>query len=145
MSLHKVVLLLGTNIGNKEENLQRAIAKIEKQIGKVSFFSAREETAPVEFESPHSFYNIALFMHTDFSPFQLLKEIKKIENDMGRIQDSSQTGGYEDRIIDIDIVSYNNIRFWSGLLEIPHQKHLFERAFSKKLLAELHEKSNLPI
>jgi 2-amino-4-hydroxy-6-hydroxymethyldihydropteridine diphosphokinase len=65
-----------------------------------------------------------------------LKEIKNIEKEMGRAQDSSVVGGYIDRIIDIDIVNLEMI-IQSKILEIPHKKHLFERDFSKVLLEEI--------
>lgn len=60
-----------------------------------------------------------------------------IENEMGRTQDSSFSEGYTDRIIDIDIVFYDNIIYESKKLEIPHKKHLFQRDFSKRLLKNL--------
>jgi 2-amino-4-hydroxy-6-hydroxymethyldihydropteridine diphosphokinase len=81
-----------------------------------------------------------LYILTDFSPLKLLNEIKRIEKEMGRVQDSFKVGRYVDRIIDIDIVQYDDIIFKSNTLEIPHRKHLFEREFSKKLLKELNEK-----
>jgi 2-amino-4-hydroxy-6-hydroxymethyldihydropteridine diphosphokinase len=55
---------------------------------------------------------------------------------MGRTKDSSASGGYSDRIIDIDIIKYNDLKFRSEKLEIPHQKHLYEREFSKILLKD---------
>jgi 2-amino-4-hydroxy-6-hydroxymethyldihydropteridine diphosphokinase len=55
---------------------------------------------------------------------------------MGRVNDSKISGGYADRIIDIDIIKYNELKFTSERLEIPHKKHLFEREFSKILLKD---------
>ncbi len=140
MSLHKVVLLLGSNLGNREAYLQEAIAKIGKHIGEIVILSEIEKSQPVEFVSNNFFCNIAMYILTDFSPVKLLKEIKRIENEMGRVQDSFKVGRYVDRIIDIDIIQFDNIIFESNALEIPHKKHLFEREFSKKLLKNLNEK-----
>ena len=56
---------------------------------------------------------------------------------MGRIHDSKFFGEYRDRIIDIDIVTYERLVFSSDRLEIPHHKHLYDRDFSRKLLDEL--------
>ncbi len=137
MSSYYVVLLLGSNIGNTLENIENAIAKIEKRIGKIDKFSKILETKPVEFVSNNIFRNIALSLYTTISPFSLLKEIKNIEKEMGRLEDSSVKGGYEDRIIDIDIVKFGEINLQSSVLEIPHKKHLFERDFSRILLQEL--------
>ncbi len=137
MSSYYVVLLLGSNIGNTLENIENAIEKKKKRIGKIDKFSKILETKPVEFVSNNIFRNIALSLYTTISPFSLLKEIKNIEKEMGRLEDSSVKGGYEDRIIDIDIVKFGEINLQSSVLEIPHRKHLFERDFSRVLLQEL--------
>mgnify|MGYP003616774441 FL=1 len=137
MSSYNVVLLLGSNIGNTEQNLQNAIAKIENRIGNINKLSKMLETKPVEFVSNNIFRNIAVSLYTNVSPFYLLREIKNIEKEMGRAQDSFAVGGYIDRIIDIDIVLYGDVIIQSKILEIPHKKHLLERDFSKILLEEI--------
>lgn len=134
MSQHKVVLLLGSNLGDQKKNLEQALDKIEKggnEILKISEFLISD---PVEFASSNIFCNIASIIFTHLSPIQLLDFVKNIEIEMGRISDSKVSGGYADRIIDIDIVKYNEIKYISERLEIPHKKHLFEREFSKILL-----------
>lgn len=136
MSQHKVVLLLGSNLGDQKKNLEIALDKIKyagNEIVKVSDFLTSE---PVEFVSSNIFCNIAAIIFTHLSPIQLLTLIKSIETEMGRTNDSSVTGGYTDRIIDIDIVTYNEIKFISERLQIPHQKHLSEREFSRILLKD---------
>lgn len=95
------------------------------------------ETQPVEFESSNVFRNMALVLVTSHSPCELLKKIKIIEKDMGRNYDSMFLGKYEDRIIDIDIVTFNGIIYDSKKLKIPHKKHLLEREFSRKILESL--------
>ena len=140
MSLHKAILLLGSNLGDRKAHINEAINSVEIKIGNIIAISDIEETEPVEFVSNNFFCNIALGILTNLSPFSLLKEIKKIERKMGRVHDSFTVGGYVDRLIDIDIIQYDEISFISEKLEIPHQKHLFEREFSKKLLKNLNEK-----
>ena len=98
------------------------------------------ETQPVEFGSINIFRNIAISLITTISPYSFLNIVKSIEKDMGRELDSSAVGGYIDRIIDIDIVTFNNINFESKKLKIPHHKHLCEREFSKALLDSLNIK-----
>ncbi|WP_317126566.1 2-amino-4-hydroxy-6-hydroxymethyldihydropteridine diphosphokinase [Chryseobacterium nematophagum] len=93
-------------------------------------------TKPVEFASSNIFCNIATIISTNLSPIQLLNFVKKIEIEMGRVNDSKIYDGYHDRIIDIDIVKYNELLFLSERLEIPHKKHLFERDFSRLLLKD---------
>ena len=136
MSQHKVVLLLGSNLGDPKKNLQNALNKIQQagnEIFKVSDFLTSE---PVEFASSNIFCNIALIIFTGHSPVQLLNHVKRIEKEMGRVNDSMISGGYTDRIIDIDIVTFNGLNFSSERLEIPHRKHLFDREFSRILLRD---------
>ena len=140
MSLHYVVLLLGSNLGDTKSNLNQAIAKIENCLGKIIKTSEMIETQPIEFESTNIFCNIAIGLTTTISPYRFLNAVKSIEKEMGRELDSSAVGGYIDRIIDIDMVTFNNINFESKKLKIPHHKHLYERDFSKGLLDSLNIK-----
>ena len=111
MSLHYVVLLLGSNLGDTKSNLNQAIAKIENCLGKIIKTSEMIETQPIEFGSINIFRNIAISLTTTISPYSFLNIVKSIEKDMGRELDSSAVGGYIDRIIDIGIVKFNNINF----------------------------------
>lgn len=136
MSQHKAVLLLGSNIGEKKNNIDLALGKIAE----ANFILKKGEyltSEPVEFASSNNFCNIAVIIFTHLSPINLLDYVKNIEIQMGRTADSKVSGEYKDRIIDIDIVTYDNVKFTSERLEIPHKKHLFEREFSKILLENL--------
>ncbi|MFY1046979.1 2-amino-4-hydroxy-6-hydroxymethyldihydropteridine diphosphokinase [Chryseobacterium sp. GP-SGM7] len=135
MSQHTVVLLLGSNIGDQKKNIDIALNKISEtcSILKKSEYLISEA---VEFASSNIFCNIATLISTHQSPIQLLDYVKKIEIDMGRLTDSTISKVYTDRIIDIDIVRYDELKFKSERLEIPHKKHLFEREFSQILLRD---------
>ena len=135
--MYNVVLLLGSNLGNAENNILLAISELEKRAGKIIKKTKISKTLPVEFDSKNIFCNTAIDVQTIYSPIKLLDEIKKIESEMGRIHDSKFFGEYRDRIIDIDIVSYEGLIFSCDRLEIPHHKHLYDRDFSRKLLDEL--------
>ena len=135
--MYNVVLLLGSNLGNAENNILLALSELEKRAGKIIKKTKISKTLPVEFDSDNVFCNIAVSMQTAHSPIKLLDEIKKIETEMGRIHDSKFFGEYRDRIIDIDIVTYEGLVFSCDRLEIPHHKHLYDREFSRKLLDEL--------
>lgn len=136
MSQHKVVLLLGSNLGEQKKNIELALQKISEAGNYISQTSDFLMSDPVEFASSNIFCNIASIIFTHLSPIQLLDCIKHIEIEMGRINDSKVSGGYTDRIIDIDIIKYNELNFTSERLEIPHKKHLFERDFSRILLKD---------
>ncbi|WET00329.1 2-amino-4-hydroxy-6-hydroxymethyldihydropteridine diphosphokinase [Chryseobacterium arthrosphaerae] len=136
MSQQKVVLLLGSNLGEQKKNIDLALQKIRDAGNKISQTSEYLMSDPIEFASSNIFCNIATIIFTHLSPIQLLDCIKNIEVEMGRINDSKVSGGYTDRIIDIDIIMYNELNFKSERLEIPHKKHLFERDFSRVLLKD---------
>ena len=137
MSQYKVTLLLGSNLGDQKKNLENAIVEIENKIGNVISQSNFLYSNPVEFASFNIFCNIAMSIITQLSPIELLKTIKKIEQNMGRAYDSEDYGEYKDRIIDIDIVRFENLIFESKKLIVPHKKHIKERDFSKELLINL--------
>ncbi|MDY3338952.1 2-amino-4-hydroxy-6-hydroxymethyldihydropteridine diphosphokinase [Riemerella anatipestifer] len=137
MSQREVILLLGSNIKNPKRNIEEAISLIEKRLGAIIKKSQMLETEPVEFASSNIFCNIAVLLEAQISPIQILTEVKSIEKAMGRISDSKELGGYEDRVIDIDVVIIDSLIYKSKRLELPHYKHVHERDFSRVLLKEL--------
>lgn len=132
--MKKVSLLIGSNLGNKIYNIEQGFYKIEKYIGFISKKTSFLETHPWGYKSSNLFINCGIEILTNQSPIMLLKNIKKIEKKLGR---EKKLNSYEDRIIDIDIIFYENIFFWSKNLVIPHYLHLNKREFSKKILNEL--------
>ena len=137
MSQHEVTLLLGSNLGNPKKNVEEALRRIEKEIGTIIKESELLFTDPVEFVSNNIFCNIAIVIKTQFSPIKILNTAKLIERDMGRLDDTMISGEYQDRIIDIDIVRFSALQFCCDELIIPHDKHLYQRDFSRKLLDAL--------
>lgn len=131
----KVYLGLGTNLGNKEENLHAAVQMIHERIGNVVSLSAFYVTAPWGFSSQNSFLNAACCVESDFTPTVLLKETQAIERELGRTK-KSVNGGYSDRVIDIDILLYGDRVIHTPELEIPHPLML-ERRFVMDPLTEI--------
>ncbi|MBR0046551.1 MAG: 2-amino-4-hydroxy-6-hydroxymethyldihydropteridine diphosphokinase [Bacteroidaceae bacterium] len=125
--MHTVYLSLGTNLGDKEQNLLSAITEIERRIGSIRAQSAFHATEPWGFESENTFLNAALRVETELAPLALLKETQQIERDMGRTQKSVK-GKYHDRIIDIDILLYDDQHINTPQLTIPHPL-MYERDF----------------
>ena len=82
----EVYVGLGTNLGDKEQNLRDAVQKIEEQIGKVVSLSAFYVTAPWGFASENSFLNAAACVDTDLSPLEVLRETQLIERELGRTE-----------------------------------------------------------
>ena len=117
--MHTVYLSLGSNLGNKEQNLTSAISEIARRIGDITAQSAFLETEPWGFDSDNSFLNAAVCVETQLSPYELLHTTQQIERDLGRMQKSEQ-GLYHDRIIDIDILLYDDLHIQTPEFTIPH-------------------------
>lgn len=131
----KVYLGLGANLGDKESNLRLSVDKIEERIGKVISLSAFYFSKPWGFESDNTFLNAALCVETTLSPFQLLEETQKIEKEIGRKKKSVE-GIYSDRLIDIDILLYDDLILHTEKLSIPHPL-MKERSFVLTPLCEI--------
>ena len=119
-----IILSIGTNIGDRERNIENAIVALG-EIGKVTAISPIYTSEPWGFESENGFYNIALTMESELSPLELLRETQRIEKELGRT--TKTTTGYADRVIDIDIIDYDNqiIKISqqstvNNLLTLPH-------------------------
>ena len=131
----KVFLGLGTNLGDKRNNLLTAVNHIEEKIGKITSLSSLYETEPWGFKSDNSFLNAALCVETPLEPVAILNIIKEIEIEMGRTQ-KSVNKVYSDRPIDIDILLYDDMIIKTEELTIPHPL-MTERDFVMKPLVEI--------
>ena len=134
--LQSVFLLLGSNRGDREQNLLQACAGIQKNIGAILKVSSVYETEPWGFSDSILFYNQAIEAGTRLTPAELLQEIHKIEKDLGRIREivtcgpgcESSPGPYFPRTIDIDILFYGSKIIFTEDLMVPHPR-LHERMF----------------
>lgn len=116
---HTLYLALGTNLGNKEENISKAYAKIEDKVGNIIKRSSIYLSKPWGFASNNDFINTVIRCETNLTPHEVLDTIKAIERNMGRTM-KSENGVYHDRIIDIDILFYDDITIEEEDLHIPH-------------------------
>lgn len=133
--MHQVYLSLGTNLGNRKRNIREAIEKIEELVGEVIRQSALYETKPWGFSSPNDFINACVLVITSLAPRQLLESLQRIEKEMGRME-KSVNGKYHDRIIDIDILLFDDLKINAPDLVIPHPL-MEEREFVMKPLREI--------
>lgn len=132
---YKVYLSLGTNLGNRTANLNNAIKALQQHIGVLLKCSSFISTAPWGFESDNTFLNAAALFETTLAPQELLRKTQEIERQMGRTH-KSVNAQYSDRIIDIDIVLYDNLVLTTDNLQIPHPL-LHKRDFVLVPLAEI--------
>lgn len=116
---HSVYISIGSNIGDREENIKKALDFIELEIGKLVRCATIIETEPVDMDCSDFFLNTCIEIQTCFEPFTVLDKLKKIEIKMGR--DPIHKGLNQSRIIDLDIVFFGNYIVDSKELTIPHQ------------------------
>ena len=141
--LHDVYIGLGTNLGNKQENIFEALKYLNERVGMVIVHSSFYSTRPVGFDSPNDFLNTTCLVMTHLSPLELLAVTQQIEMDMGR-KNKSEHGVYHDRIIDIDILLYDDLILKTEEIELPHP-HLHKRSFVLNPLAEIAGQYTHPI
>lgn len=122
-------------MGNKEKNIHTAITNIKERVGEVFAVSAFYITEPAGFSSENKFVNAACALRTDLSPLDVLNITQDIEHEMGR-KSKSVNGIYSDRLIDIDILLYDNEVINDPDLIIPHPR-MHERNFVLIPLAEI--------
>ncbi len=130
--LHHVYLLVGGNIGNRQANIDKAKELIVKKIGAIQKASSLYETAAWGMEDQPDFLNQALLVNTHLAPLNLLDELLAIEREMGRIRNEK----FGPRIVDIDILLYNNRIIDHHDLIIPHPR-MAQRRFVLEPLAEI--------
>ena len=125
-------LLIGGNLGNRSANLKKAILLIDQTCGKIIQSSAIYETAAWGLTNQPSFFNQAIKLQTNLAPELLMEQLLAIEKKMGRVR-SKKLGP---RIIDLDMLFYNQIILNTDLLVLPHPA-IAERRFALLPLTEI--------
>ena len=116
-SQHQVILSIGSNLGNRLENIERSLEFIHQEVGTIIKISRLYETPAWGFESD-AFYNCALVLHTFSSAQKVLSQVLKIEKRLGRLRNKVQ--GYQSRTIDIDLIAFDSAVIDTEKLQIPH-------------------------
>ena len=131
--MNKVFLGIGTNLGDRKRNLREATEHIEEHIGNILNSSSVYETPPWGLEAEDDFLNMVIEVETIHSPSELLNQISSIESFMGREKNQDR---YSSRVIDIDILFYNDLVLNENGLKIPHRL-IHERKFVLVPLCEI--------
>jgi 2-amino-4-hydroxy-6-hydroxymethyldihydropteridine diphosphokinase len=129
----RTFLILGGNLGNRNEYLEQARSLIRKEIGLICLQSSVYETEPWGFTDEKLFLNQVVEVFTKLDPFEVLAGIHSIENFMGRERGNAR---YAARNIDIDILLYNEMIVNTTELTIPHPE-MIKRNFVLQPLAEI--------
>lgn len=140
----KIVYLgLGTNLGDREAYLKKAVAMIGENIGGVVSCSSVYETEPWGFRSENQFLNAVVKVRTELNPPGLLGRILMIEAQLGRLREGEATG-YKSRTIDIDILLYGYETVKKKTLQIPHPR-IPDRKFVLVPLCEISPEAVHPV
>ncbi len=131
--MNKVYLILGGNMGKRDEVMYHALRKIDRQIGKIVQQSGIYETAAWGYENQNPFYNCVLLLETDKLAHEVLEKVLAIENQIGRVRTEAK---WQERLIDIDILFFNDSILEESDLKIPHPL-LHKRKFTLIPLQEI--------
>ncbi|WP_010681128.1 2-amino-4-hydroxy-6-hydroxymethyldihydropteridine diphosphokinase [Acetivibrio cellulolyticus] len=138
--MHKAFLSLGSNLGDRENNLIQAVEEIEKNADiKITCASCIYETDPVGYIDQDRFLNMAVAVETSLSPLKLLEELQRVEKLLKRTREIH----WGPRTIDIDILIFDDLEISLAQLVIPHPR-MFERAFVLIPLMDLCRDEDLP-
>lgn len=138
--MSKVTLSLGSNLGDRENNLARAMEMLEGRGVKILRRSAIYETEPVEIREQGWFLNCALEVESDLAPEQLMTVLLEIEAELGRHRGIK----FGPRVIDLDILLFGSMMVKTPQLEIPHPR-MAERRFVLVPLAEIAPQATHPM
>ena len=130
-----VYLGLGSNIGDKQKNIEKALTLISERVGDILALSGFYETQSWGYDSSETYINAAVQIDTKMNPEELLFVTQDIERKIGR-RKKTQGNEYHDRIIDIDILLYGNLILQTPELTIPHPL-IHKRSFVLKPLSEI--------
>lgn len=130
-----VYLSLGSNLGDRRIHIKNALAQINERAGAVLALSNFFETQPWGYLSQEMYLNVAVSVRTNLTPEALLTVTQEIEQQLGR-HEKTVNGEYRDRVIDIDILLYDDLILQTPSLTIPHPL-IHQRAFVLQPLAEI--------
>jgi 2-amino-4-hydroxy-6-hydroxymethyldihydropteridine diphosphokinase len=131
---HEVLISIGSNIGDKRLNCQNGLLALEaSEMSKIKDVSKFYRTAPVDYIEQDWFINAAVKIVTCLDPFQLLKELQSIQERAGRKKDTVRFGP---RILDLDIIFYDDLILKADELHIPHPR-MHKRRFVLKPICDI--------
>ena len=130
--MNQVYLQLGSNMGERYQYLSSAISLIEEKIGVVESASKIYESTPWRIDGQENYLNQVLLVKSNLSSLGVLHEALQIENELGRVRLEK----WGERIIDVDIIFYNDEMIEKAELCVPH-KHMHERLFVLLPLVEI--------
>lgn len=129
-------LNIGSNIGDRHENISRAVAEIASRLLTEVVQSAPFESEPWGYESENRFINVGVAFDSEKEPQEVQSELHGIEVAMGSACHRHAEGSYADRIIDIDVIAIDDMEIDTAALTIPHPR-MEQREFVLVPMAEI--------
>ncbi len=114
-NFNKIILSIGSNVGNRQQNIENSLKELSR-ISYIKKVSSIYDSEALLFEEQENFFNLVVEVEYKKNPQNLLTDIKTIEKLIGR----KETFRYGPRVIDIDIIFFNNIEVQDKELTIPH-------------------------
>jgi len=136
-NFNKIILSVGSNVGDRQKNILNSLKELSR-ISQIKKVSSLYDSEAILFEAQENFFNLVVQIEYKKSPQDLLRDIKKIEKLIGR----KETFRYGPRVIDVDIIFFNNIEVQDKELIIPHYDWQ-NRRFVIEPLSELFDDFNL--
>ncbi len=136
-------LNIGSNMGDRRDNLYRAVVAIVAGMDGCAV-SSIVESDPWGFESENRFMNLGMCLSSELEPQAMLDRIHEIEHHLGSASHRDEHGGYVDRLVDIDIVAIDDLVINTATLQVPHP-HLPERDFFLKPMIQLAPEWHHPV
>jgi|LSQX01.2.fsa_nt_gb 2-amino-4-hydroxy-6-hydroxymethyldihydropteridine diphosphokinase len=128
-------LALGSNLGDREQQIHTALRKIEERIGRIISLSALYQTKPEGYDSPNKYVNCVCEVDSKLSIYTIFAITQQIEIELGRVL-KSVDGKYADRLIDIDLIMAGDLILDTPLLTLPHPR-FHQRDFVLTPLCEI--------
>ena len=142
--MRTVSVNIGTNLGDREANLRRAVDEIARSVGSTPRVSSIYESEAWGYQSDNPFFNIAVEFESDLPVGRLLDIFQRIEREAGSSSHRNADGSYADRLVDIDIIYYGDSIISSDTLVTPHPR-MEQREFVLVPLCELSPQWKHPI
>jgi 2-amino-4-hydroxy-6-hydroxymethyldihydropteridine diphosphokinase len=114
-------LALGSNLGDREQQIHKALREIDKRIGRIISQSALYHTSPEGFDSPNEFVNCVCEVASKLDIYTIFAITQGVELELGRVEKSVE-GRYADRLIDIDLIMAGDLILDTPLLTLPHPR-----------------------
>ncbi|MBD5241684.1 MAG: 2-amino-4-hydroxy-6-hydroxymethyldihydropteridine diphosphokinase [Barnesiella sp.] len=120
--MHTAYINIGSNLGDRHGNIAAAVAAVKERINPQVRLSEPVESPPWGYRSANSFINIGAAFETQLTPLELIEILLDIQNSISDLPHRTLSGGYADRIIDIDLIAVDQLVISTPELTLPHPR-----------------------